>query len=215
MAKPLIETRARRAILRRVGQAVLQAAHDDGVTLVAVDGVDGAGKTTFADELIPFLRPRTVIRASVDSFHHPQAERYARGRESPEGFYRDSYDYATLSRLLLEPLRSGEQFGRAVFDVGADQPIDAPLETAPPGSILLFDGIFLHRPELRDHWDFSIYLDVPWEKNHHLPGHPEWDRLRYSEGQAMYLRECRPEQLADVVIDNSDLREPRLVRSPS
>jgi len=39
-----------------------------GVVLVAVDGVDGAWKSTFADELALGLRGsgRTVIRASVD-----------------------------------------------------------------------------------------------------------------------------------------------------
>ena len=45
------------------------------VARVAIDGVDGAGKTTFAEELADILRmlPREVIRASVDGFHHPRA----------------------------------------------------------------------------------------------------------------------------------------------
>jgi len=64
------------------------------VLRVGIDGVDGAGKTTFADELAAALAPfgRPVIRAGVDGFHHPRAVRYRRGRESPEGFFRDSYD---------------------------------------------------------------------------------------------------------------------------
>ena len=48
--------------------------------LVAVDGVDGAGKTTFCDELASVLRAqgRAVVRASVDDFHHPRAIRWRR-----------------------------------------------------------------------------------------------------------------------------------------
>src|ERR671937_1286035 len=54
---------------------------------VAIDGVDAAGKTTLADELAPVLRRRgrEVVRASIDGFHRPRAERYRRGELSPEG----------------------------------------------------------------------------------------------------------------------------------
>src|SRR5690606_29224558 len=53
---------------------------------VAIDGVDGAGKSTFADELAGPLQKlgRPVIRASADSFHNPREIRYRRGRHSPE-----------------------------------------------------------------------------------------------------------------------------------
>src|SRR5919204_436262 len=109
-------------------------------------------------------------------------------------------------------MRANGPFRRAVFDVASDRAVDAASERAEAGSILLFDGIFLHRPELRDYWDLSIYLDVPWEKNHHLRGRPELNRTRYSEGQRIYLRECRPELLAGIVIVNTDLARPIIVR---
>lgn len=42
----------------------------DHPTRVAIDGVDGVGKTTLADELVPLIQGagRQVIRASVDGF---------------------------------------------------------------------------------------------------------------------------------------------------
>jgi len=45
-----------------------------GRAIVATDGVDGSGKTTFADALaLPISRRgRAVIRASVDGFHNPR-----------------------------------------------------------------------------------------------------------------------------------------------
>jgi uridine kinase len=46
----------------------------DGRT-VAIDGVDSAGKTTFADEFA-----FTLVRASVDGFNNSRAIRYRRGR---------------------------------------------------------------------------------------------------------------------------------------
>jgi len=44
---------------------------------VAIDGVDGVGKTTLANELVDPLRRRglLVIRASIDGFHNPGSVR--------------------------------------------------------------------------------------------------------------------------------------------
>jgi uridine kinase len=193
-----------------------------GIVRVAVDGVDGAGKTMFADELAAAIdTERPVIRASVDSFHNPRALRYRLGKESPVGFFQDSYDYARLKEYLLDPLSAG---GSGIYRPRAfDHTIDAEImvleERALPGSILIFDGIFLHRPELRDYWDYSIFLDVPFAVS--IPrgasrgfGSPDPDaptNRRYVEGQKIYLRECDPRSRASVVIDNTDLRRPRIV----
>ena len=73
---------------------------------VAIDGVDGVGKTTLANELIEPLQRRglPVIRGSIDGFHNPRQVRYRRGRESPEGFFRDSFDHDAVVVNLLIPL---------------------------------------------------------------------------------------------------------------
>ncbi len=198
------------------------------VLRVAIDGVDGAGKTTFADELAGVLRPsgREVIRASVDGFHHPKEVRYRLGRGSPEGFYRDSYDYGALETYLLGPLGPGGsgRYRTAVYDVGAETPVVMPEQQATPGAVLLFDGMFLHRPELRRVWDLSVWLEVPFHVSvprgaGRGPGYgspdPEADsNRRYVEGQKLYLAACTPQAHATLVIDNSDLSAPRLLRRP-
>jgi uridine kinase len=203
----------------------------DTVRRVAVDGVDGAGKTVFADELGDALDRRgiTVLRASVDGFHHPPHVRYRRGRRSPEGFFLDSYDYPALERLLLRPLDPGagpdpgvdRRIVRAIYDVAAERPLPHEVETAPAPGVLLIDGIFLHRPELRPYWDYSIFLEVafdvsvarlagrdgsdpdPWSPRNH----------RYVQGQRLYLRTCRPHQHATVVIDNTILAAASVMES--
>ncbi|HYJ67792.1 MAG TPA: hypothetical protein VEX15_09025 [Nocardioidaceae bacterium] len=91
-------TDTRRALLERLADA-LAALPTTRPQRVAIDGVDGAGKTTLGDELADLMDGRRpIVRASVDGFHRPRAARYARGRASPEGFYLDSYDYATCPR---------------------------------------------------------------------------------------------------------------------
>jgi uridine kinase len=194
-------------VIALVAQEVL-AAPATGITRVAIDGVDGAGKTTFADRLAEVLAPcgRQVIRATVDAFHRPRAERYARGSESPEGFFLDSYDYGALARCLLDPLAPGgsRRFRRAVFDWRTDRPVDAPEEVADEDAILLLDGIFLHRDELAGRWDYSVFLDVPFEVSaarNAARGGRQSDR--YVDGQRLYLAACDPAARATRVIDNS------------
>ena len=199
----------------------------NGVIRVGIDGVDGAGKTTFANEIDEELEllGRTVIRASVDGFHNPKIIRYQRGHTSPEGFFHDSYNYAALKTLLLDPLspNGSGRYRLAAFDHVADKAVNADEEQAYPGAVLVFDGIFLHRPELRAYWDFSVFLDVRFEVS--IPrgarrgigfgsADPESvENVRYVEGQKLYLLECEPKRHATFVVDNNNLAAPRIVES--
>jgi uridine kinase len=193
---------------------------------VAIDGVDAAGKTTLADELAaPLERAgRVVIRASIDRFHNPAAVRYQRGRSSPEGYFRDSFNHAQLVETLLAPLGPGgdRRYRRAIFDFRLDRPVEAPVEEASPDAVLLFDGVFLLRPEFRPYWDFSIFVKADFEvtvaraeaRDHRLFGSHEQVRQRYAEryvpGQRLYLAEAQPEAHASVVVDNNDAAHPTL-----
>jgi uridine kinase len=87
-------------------------------TLVAIDGVDGSGKTTFADALGATLRAHAqfVQIVHLDDFHHLRAVRYRRGRLSPEGFFLDSYDYEAFFARVVEPLRDGRNRIRLYFE---------------------------------------------------------------------------------------------------
>lgn len=197
----------------------------ESILRVGVDGVDGVGKTVFADMLARVIETsgRPVIRASVDGFHNKRELRYRRGRTSPEGFYLDSYNYGDLRKVLLDPLGPGGSrvYCPVIFDHVTDSPVPTLSSVADQGSVLVFDGIFLHRPELRDVWSLSIFLNAPFDVT--IPRGagrgPGWgsadvnaaSNQRYIEGQRLYLRENEPQRLANVVIDYSDFAKPILV----
>jgi len=191
---------------------------------VAIDGPDAAGKTTLANELVKPLQAlgRPVIRASVDGFHNPARLRHARGAESPEGYFYDSFNHQTLIDSLLAPLgpNGSGRYSPAAFDYHTDTELRPPLEMAEPKSILLFDGVFLLRPELARYWDFTIFVDVSFEtvltraKQRDaiaFGGVEETTRRyqrRYIPGQQLYFTECQPKTRADLVIDNNDPLNP-------
>ncbi|MEU8612699.1 uridine kinase [Actinoplanes sp. NPDC048791] len=191
-----------------------------GAVRVAVDGVDGVGKTTFARELAAALRARErpVVHVSADGFHQVRAVRHRRGRTSPEGFWLDSYDYPALISAVLAPFGPGgdRRYRSAVHDVATDEVLDLPWVQAPADAVLVVDGLFLHRDELAAHWDFSIFLTAPFavtaqrmarrDGTHPDPDHPSM--ARYVQGQRLYFAACRPWERADLVIDNSDIGRP-------
>ncbi|WP_273727453.1 uridine kinase [Brucella gallinifaecis] len=183
-----------------------------GRVAVAIDGVDGAGKTTFADELTPVIESygRTTLRVSVDGFHNPRTLRYKRGKDSPEGFFLDSYNYKSLYNDLLQPFKSNAPSVQvACFDHKSDKPLKI-VEAVSSDTVLLLDGIFLHRDELQHLWDFSIFLSVPFsvsyarmaERDSCDPDPFAPENRRYLEGQNIYLRSCRPQERATIVFEN-------------
>ncbi len=88
--------------------------------------------------------------------------------------------------------------------------------------MVLFDGVFLMRPELNHNWDFRVFLKVAFgeilrrvkDRDRHLFGSEtrilERYQRRYIPGQQMYLDAVRPEELAEVIVDNTDVGNPRL-----
>lgn len=194
---------------------------------VAIDGIDAAGKTTLADQLVAPIeaRGRPVIRASIDGFHRPRAERYHRGPDSPEGYYADSFDYEALLESLLLPLGPGgnRQCRLKTFDFRTDTPLQESPRYVPEDAVLVLDGVFLLRPELNPTWDCRIFVQVDFDvalqralqRDQHLFGSAQAVAVRYRQryfpAQRMYLDTVQPRQIADMIIDNNDPDYPQII----
>lgn len=115
----------------------------------------------------------------------------------------------------------------AVFDHRADATSETPPSRAPDDAILLLDGVFLLRPELAGSWDLCILVTVGFDEV--LRRAIERDRSlfrteaeverryrsRYIPGQQLYYAVARPEESADLIVDNSDPERPRLRVRPA
>jgi uridine kinase len=214
------------SLLAYLSDLILQV-HRPHPLRVAVDGIDAAGKTFLADRLVVPLeaRGRPVLRASIDGFHRPRAERYLHGCNSPEGYYADSFDYDSLKAVLLIPLGLGgdHRCRLKIFDYHTDTHIHEVPQSISTDAVLLMDGVFLLRPELNAYWDFRIFLQVDFDvvlqrailRDQYFFGSPhaveERYQQRYFPAQRFYLQTVQPCHLADVIIDNNNLDHPRII----
>jgi uridine kinase len=230
-----VVTPERTAVLDAVS-ALVESRHDRR-TIVGVDGRSGSGKSTFSDELASRLEERglDVVRSTTDSFHRPRVQRLSAGPSSPDGYYRDSHQLDRMAGELLVPFKDGSP---RVLVAAFDEPSDTTMEVfadVAENAVLVFDGLFLQRPELCRLWDVSVYLDADVRRDAEwldfvladLPDDPvaragELDRRlerarwpRYRKGWDVYLADADPRRAASLVVDNNDFANPRIVASRS
>ncbi len=194
---------------------------------VAIDGVTGAGKTTFAGELRAAIEARGVaaVKLSTDDFHHRSEHRH-RDPDPARGYYRDAYDFAALRRLVLDPLGpagSGSYVPRR-HDLDSDEFVEEQAEVAARDAIVVVEGTFLQARELTGAWDQVVYVDTSFAtaveraipRDVVLFGDAEAVRAayrnRYHAACRLYLEELQPAFTASIVFDNNDIDRPVLTR---
>jgi len=200
---------------------VLGAAARPGRVLVAIDGVGASGKSTFAARLARQGDARPVVVLHVDDFFNPSQVRHAKGRYAPEGFWLDSYNYEALIASALRPLAVGGNglYSAASFDPMADRVVLSKQVRAPDDALVLVEGTFLHRDELVQFWDYSIYLDVPFAeaarrmaRRNGVDADPEPGLTsRYDRAQRVYFDAAAPWSRASLVVDNTDFHNPKII----
>jgi uridine kinase len=198
---------------------------------IGIDGRSGAGKTTLADNLADRLEAlgRVCHRASLDDFHRPgHAQREKAGGFTPDEYLREGYDYAKIRELLLDPF--GPEGSRRCrldyWNSHDDRPFPEDWQDVPHDAILLVDGPFLHTSELREQWDFAVWLEVDWQsllrraarRDGTWGGPAALVRAAYQAGwmprHLHYEESVHPHDRVDVVIDNCDVARPFIVRAP-
>ena len=174
--------------------------------------------TELVDQIANLGRP--CFRLSVDRFHNPRSVRYRLGRDSAEGYYRGAYNYEPLVNHVLIPLGPAGDgyYVDCVFDLDGDTPVELAPKKAVPGSVVIVDGSFLLRPEIRKYFDYRVFVQTSFEeaqargvkRDSKVLG-SEAERLYqqpYHAAQRIYLKEADPLRFADVLFVNEDVNAP-------
>ena len=145
--------------------------------------------------------------------------RYRLGRDSPQGFWLHAFDYGRLRSDVLDPLGPGgsRRYRPKAHDLATDAVLDLEPLVAPPGAVVVVDGLFLHRDELRSAFDRTVFLDVPFDETARRMARRDGiagpGLRRYVEAQRLYFAACAPKERATILIDNTDVSAPRIVRA--
>ena len=183
--------------------------------LIGIDGLGGAGKSTISELLSGYFQNQNktrVIILHIDDFIHPRAIRYNPDIPEWKCYYHLQWRYDYFIQHVLQPLRNGQDFNDSItfYDKENDCYFSRQV-TIPVGSLVIVEGIFLQREELRDMFDYMIYLDISEEtrlqrvlKRDGYIGsqqqiHDKYEN-RYFPAERIYIREYNPVAMADYVI---------------
>lgn len=194
---------------------------------VAINGIEGTGKTVFAGKLTEYLNSENInaLQVSIDGFHFNKEIRYRQGQNSAKGYYEDSYDeLAFVEKVLMASQAEIPTITEATHNLETDEYLSVKPIEIPNKTVLITDGAYLFKPNYRDYWDLKIYLKTSFtvamnrgvERDKDALGGTEATKAkfinRYHKASQLYQQENNPEQLADIIINNSDFHQLKVIK---
>ncbi len=184
------------------------------ILIIGIDGLGGAGKTTIASLLKLYLDNKSInsFILHIDDFIYPRNIRYNEAKEEWYCYYNLQWRYDYLIKEILMPIKKGIEIDKRIelYDKEKDKYLLEQIKI-PMGSILLLEGIFLQRKELREYIDYYIYLDVPKEirlkhvieRDKYIGSVEEIKKKyerRYFPAEDIYVKKYCPAENADIVL---------------
>jgi uridine kinase len=167
-------------------------------TLMCIEGLGGSGKTTLARAVTARRPDITLIHG--DDFYGPE-ERDWRSWTPRQGYER-YFDHQRVEHQLLRPLKTGHRASFQRYDWKNNALAD--WVTVEPQGVVLVEGVYLLRRELRSYWDFSIYVDTPRElrlQRLHARGENDAGWIeRWAAAEDYYEQVEQPAQAAELVV---------------
>jgi uridine kinase len=136
-------------------------------TFVAIDGFPLAGKSTLSRELTAQLQQlgQPCIDIELDDFAYPRTIRWIADYISGQEFFDLYARLDDFKDCVVAPLKAGRprQYCPAIRHFGKDIDVERVWLTAPPGAVVIVNGLGLLREEMRGIWDFVVYVDVSYD----------------------------------------------------
>jgi len=206
-------------IFEKIIQEIQRKKDKNRPFVVGISGIDGAGKTSFAELFERYLVTDNDETQAIhlDDFHNPKAIRYA-GADQADNYFNRSFNINLVVEKLLKPMSKKKTFSTrmTLLDWHTDKYDTVRKYAFGQNTIVVFEGVFLFRKELAPYIDYKIFLNIPFgeSKRRARIRDADTDTNKYDEkylpAQSRYLEEYPPEKTADMVIDNSEWEYPRL-----
>ena len=184
--------------LEAVVALLQQRTSADKLTLAAIDGLSGAGKTAIAEALRNTSANASIVHG--DDFYCLVETEVLAGLKPKEGYQR-FFDWERLRDQVLKPLRGGSVSRYRRYD-WSTRKLRGWVRVLPRG-IVIVEGVYSSRPELRDYYDAKIFVDTPRSERMRRIHARNDDLLwikRWTEAENWYIEHIRPIEYADLVI---------------
>lgn len=188
--------------------------------------MDTSGKsattTSLAEELLRSGLAVQIVR--LDDFHRSRAERCREDLSEPVQFYERTFDFDRLKNEVLTPIKDEGSLETSLIclDLLRDTWTVERHYSVNSNTVVLLEGVFLFRPDIAHFLDLTIFLQVDEgtvidrARKRDIPLHGEEIMQKYQSkylpAQRVYLEKYPPEQNADVIIDNNDWANPKVVK---
>jgi uridine kinase len=172
--------------------------------LVGIDGRGGSGKSTLARELAALLPDAIVVE--FDDFYRPANERQLRAARGDDEIGGD-FDWRRLRHQVLQPLAGDEEARYRRYDWDGDQLAD--WHSIPSGGVVIVEGNYSTRPELRRYYDVTIWVDTPHDVRLHRGVERDGEHARarwlgeWIPEEDRYLAAYQPARQVDIVINGA------------
>lgn len=198
-----------------------------GVLCIAINGIEGSGKTTLAANLNNYLLEKGLKskHVSIDGFHNTREIRYQKGRDNFLGYYEDAYDELAFKEHVLLATKHGIPYiVEEIYDMSAEEPVVPNKKFLDKDSVIITDGAYLFKDIYSTYWDFKIYLKVDYiiaveraivRDEVLLGGRENTINLynsRYHKASRYYSEKFLPEKIADTVFDFNNLNDITLLK---
>jgi uridine kinase len=184
----------------RTARSLIEGRNREGKRLfVAIDGGAGAGKSMLARGIRDHLKSVSILR--TDDFFRPLNE-HPITRMAPEKLYDLYFLWDRMRDEALIPLHRGETAKYQRYDWSTDRLLD--WVSVEPAEIVLVEGVYSSRPELRPMLDAVIFVEAPRaERIRRIlardPNPGDW-LTPWMTAEDWYLDQIRPQDTADLIL---------------
>ncbi|WP_238602053.1 kinase [Lysinibacillus parviboronicapiens] len=184
--------------------------------IVAIDGLGGAGKTTFVKKLEDRLKRNCLVNViHIDDHIVESNKRYNTGFAEWYEYYYLQWNIELIKKDILKKLHCNKtEILLPFYDCTTNLMTNRKMVVA-TDSILLIEGIFLQRHEWRKFYDYTLFLQcsrtireerVLSRDSYMGDLHARMDKYksRYWQAEAYYMKKENPLQQADKIYHVSE-----------
>lgn len=166
--------------------------------ILAIDGRCASGKTTLAGEL---QKRQACNVIHLDDFYLPFEKRTAEQMAKPGG----NIDFERLREEVLLPLRQGKSTSYQPYNCHTNQFF--PARELDSRLVTIVEGSYSCHPELKDFYDFCIFMDITPELQRKRLQDRNFSMLEdflkiWIPREEYYFNTCHVREYCDLIIDN-------------